>query len=388
MTKSSSAIKLPKDYVATFRRNLLHWFRHHRRDLPWRIEPRDPYHVWIAEVMLQQTQVSTVIPYYERWLQRFPTLQSVAIATQDQVLKQWQGLGYYTRARNVHKAMQQVWQKSGGVVPSDVHELMKLPGIGRYTAGAISSLAFERQAPILDGNVARVFSRVFAIATDIKSSNTLKQLWMLSETLLPRQHAGQFNEALMDLGALICTPKVADCPSCPLSTFCTAYAKEIPLRFPKKTKAKAIPTKHLATIVLFRPRQKLLIAQRSRHGLLGGLWEFPSFVLETGHSRDLHALASTLEHDCEAQLGLQISISATHFIGVQKHAFTHFRTIRHIALTRSHTVHLPKLSQDTYIAYRWATVDELVDLTLARDDIRILNQVLPLIGTHSTRAAH
>ena len=200
---------------ALLQRRLLAWYRRHQRDLPWR-RTRDPYAIWVSEIMLQQTQVATAIPYYERFLRRFPHVRALARAPMERVLKSWEGLGYYSRARNLRRAAQIVLAEHGGRLPEEPEALRKLPGIGRYTAGAISSIAFDRDEPVLDGNVIRVLCRVFLIRANPKSARTQKRLWKLAEELLPAGHASFFNQALMDLGATICMPSHPHCDRCPL----------------------------------------------------------------------------------------------------------------------------------------------------------------------------
>jgi len=184
---------------------LTSWYRENARDLPWR-RTSDPYAIWVSEIMLQQTRVETVIPYYQRWMIELPTLQALVSADQDHVLKLWEGLGYYSRALNLHKAATLIVKNFNGNLPEDVKSLKSLPGIGRYTAGAISSIAFNNRAPILDGNIKRVFSRLFNISTPLKTSETEEELWQIAENLIPTNSPGEFNQALMELGALVCIP--------------------------------------------------------------------------------------------------------------------------------------------------------------------------------------
>jgi A/G-specific adenine glycosylase len=350
---------------------LLRWFHHHRRDLPWRTEPREPYHVWLAEVMLQQTQVATVIPYYQRWLQRFPTLQSLADAPLDDVLKMWEGLGYYSRARNLHRAAQTIARELDGQIPATLEGLLKLPGIGRYTAGAIASLAFGRDAPILDGNVIRVLTRVFGIAEDVKQPATLSRLWHLSESLLPRGRAGQFNEALMDLGAMVCIPVAPRCLECPLSSVCTAYTKGSPEAYPVKQAKQRIPIRHFLTTVLMDPEEHLLLAQRPPHGLLGGLWEFPGLEIAPFNTT-LPVSPSQVEHVVQTVSGLDIHATQQDFIGQVKHTFTHFQMVRHVALIRLASPTPPLQPSDQYTNMRWLTQPEIAALALTRSDQKIL----------------
>ena len=250
---------------------LLAWYRKHKRDLPWRRDAHNPYRVWISEIMLQQTQVATVIPYYERFLAHFPTVRALADANLDDVLKTWEGAGYYARARNLHRAALEIVTRFGGKIPGTVEELLTLPGIGRYTAGAIASISFHRDAPVLDGNVMRVLCRYFNFASDIQSSKTQKELWQLMEMLLPHGRSGDFNQAMMELGATICAPRNPQCAVCPLKRNCIARQKGIQEKLPTKRAKKKLPHHQVAVGIIWK-RGKILIAQRHADDLLGGLW--------------------------------------------------------------------------------------------------------------------
>jgi len=256
-----------------FRKKLIVWYQSHARDLPWR-RTKDPYKIWVSEIMLQQTQVETVIPYYRRWLKRFPTLQSLAAADLSEVMKQWAGLGYYRRARMLHEGAKILLKISSGKVPEDVEQLLKLPGIGRYTAGAISSIAFGRKAPILDGNVVRILTRLEAISSDIGSTKTVARLWKLSQSLLPDQNPGNFNQAMMELGATLCLPENPRCGLCPVSSFCTAHQRGWETRYPVKKRKESIEKAHSVALILVRSG-RVLIRKQPTSGRWGGLWMFP-----------------------------------------------------------------------------------------------------------------
>ncbi|MCC6904826.1 MAG: A/G-specific adenine glycosylase, partial [Anaerolineae bacterium] len=262
---------------------LIDWFSAHQVDLPWRRE-RTPYRVWLSEIMLQQTQVTTVIPYYLRFLERFPTVEALAAAPLDNVLKLWEGLGYYSRARNLHRAAQMVTEEPGGVFPDTVEGLLALPGVGRYTAGAIASIAFGVDASLLDGNVIRIFTRLFDIPDDVTDPAAKARLWRLADDMVPRGRAALWNEGLMELGRLVCTPKSPACAECPLRDLCTSYAagtvSERPVRRPRAT----TPHYDVVAGVIRRADGALLIAQRRLDGMLGGLWEFPGGKREPGES--------------------------------------------------------------------------------------------------------
>jgi A/G-specific adenine glycosylase len=337
---------------------LLTWFAANARALPWRREPRDPYHVWLSEVMLQQTQVATVIPYFERWLARFPTLADFAAAPLDDVLKLWEGLGYYSRARNFHKAAQQVISDFDGRMPDTVAGLLALPGVGRYTAGAIASLAFGRDAAVLDGNVKRVFSRLRAI--DAPDAD----LWPLVEAQLPAGRAGAFNEALMELGATVCTPRAPQCARCPINAACAAYAAGNVASYPVKRTKPATPHYEIATAVIRAPDGAMLLGQRPTDGLLGGLWEFISADLR---SPDAIPDAPAIARMARARCGLRVN--AIHQLGAVKHAFTHFKITRHAWLCAC--AHPTPIDAPAYTATRWVQPGDIGALALTRSDQRI-----------------
>ena len=243
---------------------LLSWFSASRRDLPWRKEPRDPYRVWISEVMLQQTRVEVVVPYYLRFLRRFPTLRALAASPLDDVLALWSGLGYYARARNLHRAA----QACGGELPRTAAELRNLPGFGPYTAAAVASLAFGEDAPLVDGNVARVLARVFALEGDARA-----EAWKIAPRLMPPGRSGPFNEALMELGATLCTPRSPDCARCPLSSQCLGKAH--PQRYPAARPRPQRPVLQWRALALRRKDGAVLLARRPAAALFGGLWDLP-----------------------------------------------------------------------------------------------------------------
>jgi A/G-specific adenine glycosylase len=267
-----------------FRRKLLTWYAAHRRDLPWRItgdQIADPYHVLLSEVMAQQTQVATVIPYYHRFLERFPTLASLADADEQVLLRLWQGLGYYSRARNLRAAARRVMSDFAGDIPQTVDELQTLPGVGRYTAGAIASIAFGQRAPVLDGNVIRVLCRLDKIKTDPRQPKTLAALWNRAEEILPRRHVGDFNSAMMELGALICTPRSPKCDRCPVRAHCQAKAANEQDRIPLVRKRKPNPVERRWTFCI-EAQGKWLIERRPAKGRWAGMWQFVTVTLEEG----------------------------------------------------------------------------------------------------------
>lgn len=302
-------------------RQLLAWYARHKRDLPWRRDARDPYRVWIAETLLQQTQTATVIPYYERFLARFPRVRALASASLDEVLKVWEGAGYYARARNLHRAAQEIVTRFGGEIPSTVEELMTLPGIGRYTAGAIASIAFGRDVPVVDGNVTRVLCRYFKITADPKSARTQNALWQRAEKLLPRGRAGDFNQALMELGATVCTPRAPRCDACPLARGCQARRLKMQDRLPAKRAKKKVPHYEIVVGIIWK-RGKILIAQRPVEKLLGGLWEFPGGKRERNETRENCVARETRE-----ELGIEIAVGKK--MATIHHAYSHFKITLH-----------------------------------------------------------
>jgi A/G-specific adenine glycosylase len=272
--------------------------------------------------MLQQTQVATAIPYYHRFLKSFPSVRHLARADLSRVLKAWEGLGYYSRARNLHRAAQVVIDQFEGEIPVTLDDLLHLPGIGRYTAGAILSIAFNKNAPILDGNVKRVLSRLFAFSEAPGKSE--ESLWRISESLIPRGEAGAFNQALMELGATICTPRAPQCPRCPLKTLCRGWMQGAPERYPKKLVRKSIP--HITAVAaVVRRAGRILMVQRPPHGLLGGLWEFPNWNIEEKRKSSLRL---RLRDNLRKKIGMDVNIKES--IGTFQQTFSHFKLTLHV----------------------------------------------------------
>jgi A/G-specific adenine glycosylase len=299
-------------------KNLLQWFKKNGRELPWR-KTRDPYAIWVSEIMLQQTQVPTVIPYYERFLKSFPTARHLAKADLSKVLKVWEGMGYYSRARNLHRASQIISNHFNGKIPDHLEDLLSLPGIGRSTAGAILSFAFNKEAPILDGNVKRVLSRLFAVPGNSGERKTEQLLWQISESLIPKRFSNPFNQALMDLGSMVCTPKEPQCPRCPLHYSCKGYLSGKPDKFPAKVAKRAIPHIH-AISALVHKDGKVLLNQRTPRGLLGGLWEFPNWRIE-GKQRS--RLRLRLRSNIKKEMEMNVEVKES--IGIFRQTFSHFK---------------------------------------------------------------
>jgi A/G-specific adenine glycosylase len=299
---------------------MLNWYSDHARSLPWRGHP-DTYAVWISEIMLQQTRVETAIPYFKRWMARFPDVTALALSPLQEVLSCWEGLGYYSRARNLQRAAQIVVEEHGGLLPEEPAELQKLPGIGRYTAAAITSIVFGRDEPALDGNVRRVLARVFDVGEPARSPAGERRLWQLAEENLPPGQSGAYNQSLMDLGALICTPRAPACPDCPLEQICRARVLGIQEQRPVITRRAEVPHYTVTAAVIQRAGQ-VLIARRPLDGLLGGMWKFPGGKLQPGES-----LVSCLQREICEELGVEVDLLGA--LGVYRHAYTHFRVTLH-----------------------------------------------------------
>jgi A/G-specific adenine glycosylase len=299
-----------------FSTRLLDWYAIHARSLPWRNHP-DPYAVWVSEVMLQQTRVETVIPYFTRWMQRFPYIQVLSEASVQEVLAAWEGLGYYGRARNLHKAAQIVMHELHGQMPEEATQLRKLPGIGRYTAGAIASIGFGKDEPTLDGNIRRVIARYFDVSKNARSADGERELWRLAAENLPKGQAGTYHQAMMDLGASVCTPKSPNCPHCTLKTSCEANTQGIQELRPVILPRPSIPH-YTVTAAVINQVGHVLIARRPLKGLLGGMWEFPG-----GKQQEGEDLPTCLKREIREELGVGIMVGEQ--LGVYQHAYTHFR---------------------------------------------------------------
>jgi A/G-specific adenine glycosylase len=345
-------------------RQLNSWYRANARRLPWR-ETSDPYAIWVSEIMLQQTRVETVIPYYQRWLKVFPNLEALAGAEEDQVLKAWEGLGYYSRARNLHKAARIVLEDCDGKLPRDPKLLQELPGIGRYTAGALSSIAFGLPAPILDGNLRRVFSRLFNISAPLGTAESEKKFWEIAAELVPEQDPGNFNQALMELGALICTPRDPDCDGCPLSEDCLARKLGIQESLPVR-KTKGSPPHHQVTAAVIHQAGQYLLAKRPSGVLLGGMWEFPGGKLEEGET-----LPEALKREICEELNLEIEVGDQ--LGTFQHAYTHYSVTLH-------AFSCCKISEDFQLKYHtdaaWVAPGELKSYPMGKLDRLIAEQLL------------
>jgi A/G-specific adenine glycosylase len=343
-----------------FRKNLLSWYGKQARPLPWR-ETKDPYRIWVSEVMLQQTQVKTVESYYGRFIGRFPSVAELARAAPDEVMKHWEGLGYYGRARHLHRAAREVVERFDGNVPDTLEDLLSLSGIGRYTAGAILSIAFEKPEAVLDGNVIRVLSRMFHVTDDVRKGSTLKKLWSLSEGLLPKRRIRDYNQALMELGALLCRSRNPACPDCPVSALCEANRLSLQRELPVKSPRKPVPHHEVTAGIIWRD-DHLLITRRPPKGLLGGLWEFPGGKLEPGET-----LEGCLKREIREELGIAIEVGA--LLTSVDHAYTHFKITLHAFECRYRGGRLRLIGVDDY---RWILPRELEKFALPAADHKII----------------
>jgi len=333
---------------------LLTWYRKNKRTLPWRGHP-DPYAVWVSEIMLQQTRVETVIPYFQKWMQLFPTAGHLANATEQAVLNAWEGLGYYSRARNLHKAARILMEEYDGELPRDLDALRALPGIGRYTVGAIASMAFGMDEPTLDGNLRRVFARLFDVTEPADSPAGEKRLWQLAAQHLPKGEAGDYNQALMDLGAAICLPKSPRCPICPLVKMCEARKRGTQDARPVLKPKSAAPHYVHAAGVVTRRQGYVLLAKRPSRGLLGGMWEFPNGRVDGDPARGVvHAL----------ETGYRIKVRKREALGIVRHAYTHFKVTEHVF--RCESLSIPRNEN-----LKWVRIRDLEDYPMGKVDRRI-----------------
>lgn len=346
-----NAPPLPSEWKRAFRQRLLKWYDRHARDLPWR-RSRDPYRVWVSEVMLQQTQVDTVRPYFERFLEAFPTVADLAAAPEQRVLRLWEGLGYYRRARSLHAAAKQVVAEHDGRMPRDVPTLLTLPGVGRYTAGAIVSIAYDEPAPILEANTIRLFTRLIAYVGKPTSAAGQRRLWGVAEEVLPRKNVARFNQALMELGALVCKPAAPDCAACPVGKLCKAHAEgSIDSLGPTTTKLKFTEVNEAAVVV--RKGDRVLLRQCAEGERWAGLWDFPRFEIEAEGPLFATDELATKVH---AQTGVRCEPGA--LITTLKHGVTRFR----ITLACYEARHTGGRLRS---GSRWAEPAELADLPLS-----------------------
>lgn len=356
---------MDKKTLRAFRETLLAWFAEHRRDLPWR-RNRTPYRVWISELMLQQTRVDQVHDYYLRFTKRFPTIETLASADRNDVLKSWEGLGYYSRAIRAHETAIFLVRERDGKFPRTYDDLLSLPGIGPYTAAAIASLAMGLDHAVLDGNVIRVMTRVFAVEEISDAPAVRRVLQGKLDDLLPAGQSALFNEAMMELGALVCTPQSPACLLCPLSPVCRGRASGVPELYPRRREKKKIPHRHVGAGVIMNEHGQILLAQRKEGAMLGGLWEFPGGGVEVGET-----LPQCIERELLEELGITTR-TGPHLITV-RHTFSHFRMDLHAYWVR---VQSGRPKTIGCANWKWVPVKNISDYALPVADQKILAELL------------
>jgi A/G-specific adenine glycosylase len=352
------------DKKKAIKTKLLPWFTENKRSMPWRSN-RTPYRVWISELMLQQTRVDQATPYFRRFMKRFPSLKSLAKASQEDVLKMWEGLGYYSRARNLHKAARIIAEEMSGRFPSDYDDIIKLPGVGGYTAAAIGSLAFNQDLAVLDGNVIRVLSRLYAYTKDTRSSVARAELQQMAEKLLVKGDAGSYNEAMMELGATVCLPMNPKCDVCPVASACLAAQSGCPTDYPVKAPRKKVPHIVVGAAVIRNRKGEVLIAQRREQDMLGGLWEFPGGKQETDET-----IQQCIARELKEELGINVEVED--FLTTVHHAYSHFTMDMHTYFGRIKSGRpSPLHCQD----YRWVRIPDLRDVPYSKADLNIIAEL-------------
>lgn len=362
MTK---AVTLDTRWKQSFRRRLLAWYSKHKRDLPWR-KSKQPYRVWVSEVMLQQTQVETVKPYFQRFMKAFPTVKQLAAADEQEVLRLWEGLGYYRRARGLHAAAKQVVADHGGKFPRDVTTLQTLPGIGRYTAGAIASIAFDARAPILEANTIRLFARMIGYREDPTKSAGQKVLWRTAEDVLPRKDIADFNQALMELGSLVCKPASPLCSECPVGSLCIANETDAQTSIPLSTKKTKFTDVNEAAVVV-RKNGQVLVRQCGEDERWAGLWDFPRFEID---SEGPLFVQDELVAKVKAQTG--VSIKPGGLLKTIKHGVTRYRITLDCYEADYSAGRLRIGKTDTA---RWCNLVDLKDLPLSTTGRKLANAI-------------
>ncbi len=347
----------------TFTGHLLAWYQQNARALPWRFTI-EPYAILVSEVMLQQTRVDAVIPYYLRWMERFPTLKLLALASEDDVLRTWEGLGYYSRARNLHKTARFVTQECDGVLPQSFEFLKQLPGIGNYTAAAVASIAFGADELTVDANIRRVAARVFNLEHPLGTPQLDSAARLALLVHLPSGKAGDFNQALMELGACVCLPRQPLCTSCPVQSYCQAYSLDCVPDRPVKRLKSAIPHYRVTAAVIWQGWQ-VLLAKRPANGLLGGMWEFPGGKLLSGETDQ-----EGLKREIREELGVEITVGEA--IGLFKHAYTHYKVTLH-AYHCQLMGEQPKALEAQEI--RWVSPVDLVNFPMGKIDRMISRKI-------------
>ncbi|MGD8426173.1 MAG: A/G-specific adenine glycosylase [Balneolaceae bacterium] len=350
-----------------FQTDLLAWYDKNKRDLPWR-DCGDPYKIWISEIMLQQTRVDQATPYYNRFTSNFPTVYDLAEADQQAVLKVWEGLGYYSRARHLHSAAKLVVDEFDGKVPDTWKEINKLKGVGPYTASAVLSIAYRKKYAVVDGNVIRVLSRYYGIEDDVRSAKTKKAIQEYADALIPGNRPGDFNQAVMELGATICAPANPACEKCPLRDNCIAYKTAKTEEIPYKSPSKKRPHHQIGVGIIKNGNDEVLIALRPEDAMLGGLWEFPG-----GKQEGNEELADTVKRELKEELGVEVSICKP-FMKLD-HAYSHFKITMHAYLCDLQKgTPEPKSSQEV----RWISIDKLDDYPFPKANRRLTEKLMNL----------
>jgi A/G-specific adenine glycosylase len=364
---------LPSEkWKRSFRTALLTWFAKHSRDLPWR-KSRDLYRIWISEIMLQQTQVATVIPYFERFIATFPTVADLAAADEHDVMRHWEGLGYYRRARQLHAAAKQIVTLHKGKFPTNVDDVRGLPGIGRYTAGAILSIGLDAKLPILEANTIRLLARLSKYAGDCASRQGQEHLWAWSEAILPEAEVGRFNQALMELGSLVCTPKQPDCENCPAVKLCPTFAENLQKSIPAPKRPKAFEETREAAVIVLNRRREVLIRHCQPGERWSGLWDFLRVSLPLEPTRD--NLLETASQQVETRFGFQVDCDDP--IATLKHGVTRFK-ITLLVLPAAFRKQPAKLNRDEFV---WSSISGLEDRPLHSSARRIAARLDQLLRT-------
>jgi A/G-specific adenine glycosylase len=353
-------------------RRLLAWFSRSARRMDWR-ETGDPYRIWVSEIMLQQTRLEAVTPYYRRFVSAFPTLRSLAESSPDEVMKLWEGLGYYSRARNLHRAARIVERDHGGRLPGEPEALAALPGIGLSTAGAVAAIAFRKDAPILDANAKRVIARLFAVTGDLSRSPAARFLWEASRGLIPPGKGRETALALMDLGATVCTPRRPGCPACPLRPLCEGHRRGIQETIPAKAAKKVLPHHDVVAAWIAGGKGTVLVGRRPERGLLGGLWELPG-----GRRKPQETREEALRRLLREEWGMGVAVGDR--LASLPHGFSHFRITLHAYRCRR-TSGRPGTDRE----WRWVPPEGLSDLAFPRAYRKLIETVLPKRGGKSPR---
>ena len=370
MRNGMATSSMGKDVVARatakragVRRTLLAWFGRRARDLPWR-RTKDPYRIWLSEIMLQQTQVETGIPYYTRFVQALPDVHALAAADEQDVLRLWEGLGYYRRARHLHQAAKVVVETLDGRLPTTSEQWQQLPGVGRYTACAIASIAFGEVVAVVDGNVKRVLARLLAVRQCVDDASTTDVLWQAAAALVSPTRPGAFNEALMELGATVCRPKQPNCDTCPVRRVCDARKDGCQADLPVRRLRKAVPH-HQIVVAVIDKRGRFLIGQRPGDAMLGRLWEFPGGKLEDGETHE-----AALRRELQEEVGIDIDVG-DHLATVD-HAYSHFKVTLHVYRCR-HTGGKPQPRY--HVALKWVPRSQLGQYPFPTANRKFLDRV-------------